>query len=152
MWAFRWQKLMQNHRPPSFFLTNTTALHQALWLGWMAPDSNISCKWFQTSSTNGGGICLNCSLRGVSSVLLSCVLWSGYSPTPLDPMRTHHSIWPGASGQHLPAQGPKNPSHSNPIHQIIYHVFAMSSQSGGMGTLELIHSLLWLGLLRWFRH
>ena len=34
----------------------------------MAPDSNISCRWLLTSSTNGGGICLNCSLKGVSSV------------------------------------------------------------------------------------
>ena len=30
------------------------ALHQALWLGLMAPDSNISFKWFLTSSTSGG--------------------------------------------------------------------------------------------------
>ena len=59
---------MQNCRPPSFFLTNTTALHQALWLGQIAPDSSISCRWFQTSSTNGGGIHLNCSLNGVSSL------------------------------------------------------------------------------------
>ena len=59
---------MQNHRPPSFFLTNTTVLHQALWLGWIAPDSSISCRWFLTSSTNSRGICLNCFLKGVSSV------------------------------------------------------------------------------------
>ena len=30
---------MQNHRLPSFFLTNTTALYQALWLGLIVPDS-----------------------------------------------------------------------------------------------------------------
>ena len=59
---------MQNHRPPSFFLTNTTALHQALWLGWIVPDSSISHRWFQTSSTNGGGIHLNHSLKEVSSI------------------------------------------------------------------------------------
>ena len=29
------------------FLTNTTALHEALWLGQIAPDSNISHRWFQ---------------------------------------------------------------------------------------------------------
>ena len=68
IWAFRWQKSMQNCRLPSFFCTNTTALHQALWLGLIAPDSNISCRWFWTSSTNGGGIHLNHSLKGVSSV------------------------------------------------------------------------------------
>ena len=41
MQAFRWQKLIQNHKLPSFFCTNTTVLHQALWLGLMTPDSNI---------------------------------------------------------------------------------------------------------------
>ena len=59
---------MQNHRPPSFFLTNTTALHHALWLGLIVQDSSISPKWFWTSSTRGRGICLNHSLKGVSSV------------------------------------------------------------------------------------
>ena len=34
----------------------------------MAPDSNISCRWLLTSSTNGGGIHLNHSLKGVSLV------------------------------------------------------------------------------------
>ena len=46
MCVFKWQKLMQNCRPPSFFLTNTTALHHAFWLGQIAPDSNISQRWF----------------------------------------------------------------------------------------------------------
>ena len=59
---------MQNCRPPSSFLTNTTALHYALWLGQIAPDSSISCRWFWTSSTRGGGIHLNHSLKGLSSV------------------------------------------------------------------------------------
>ena len=66
--AFRQQISMQNCRPSSFDCTNTTALHQALWLGLIAPDSNISCRWFQTSSTNCEGIHLNHSLKGVSSV------------------------------------------------------------------------------------
>ena len=98
------------------------ALHQALWLGLMAPDSNISFKWFLTSSTiSGGGIHLNHSLKGVSSVtFIICsvewvqpnsagsnesmswylarlyVLWNGYNLTLLDPMRACHGIWPGA--------------------------------------------------------
>ena len=59
---------MQNCRPPSFFLINTTTLHHILWLDWIAPDSSISCRWFWTSSTRGGEICLNHSLKGVSSV------------------------------------------------------------------------------------
>ena len=61
---------MQNCRPPSFFLTNTTALHHALWLGQIVPNSTISHRWFQTSSTRGRGIHLNHSLKGVSSVTL----------------------------------------------------------------------------------
>ena len=77
MQAFRQQKLIQNHKLPSFFCTNTTALHQALWLGLMAPDFNISHRWLLTSSTKGGGICLNCSLKGVSSVtfIVCSVQW-----------------------------------------------------------------------------
>ena len=59
---------MQNHRLPSFFCTNTTALHQALWLGLIAPDYNNSCRWLQTSLTNSRGIHLNHSLKGVLSV------------------------------------------------------------------------------------
>ena len=59
---------MQKHRLPSFFLTSTMAFHQALWLGLMAPDSNISLRWFLTSSTIGSGIHLNHSLKGVLSV------------------------------------------------------------------------------------
>ena len=70
MHAFKQQKSMQNCRPPSFFLTNTTALHHALWLGQIVSDSSISHRLFQTSSTRGGGIHLNHSLKGVSSVTL----------------------------------------------------------------------------------
>ena len=77
MWALRQQKSMQNHRPPSFFLTSTTTLHQALWLVLIVPDSSISCRWFQTSSASSAGICLNCSLKGVSSVtfIICLVEW-----------------------------------------------------------------------------
>ena len=69
MQALRWQKLQYrtvSHHPSSMPIP----LHctKTLWLGLMAPDSNISCRWLLTSSTNGGGICLNCSLKGVSSV------------------------------------------------------------------------------------
>ena len=68
---------MQNCRLPFFFLTNTTALHQALWLALIVPDSSISCRWFWTSSTSSRGICLNCSLKGVSSVtfIICLVEW-----------------------------------------------------------------------------
>ena len=68
---------MQKHWPPSFFLANTTALHQALWLGLIVPDSSISCRWLWTSSTGSRRICLNHSLKGVSSVtfIMCLVEW-----------------------------------------------------------------------------
>ena len=70
MHTFKQQKSIQNCRPPFFFLTNTTALHHALQLGQIVPDSSISCRWFQTSLTRGRGIHLNHSLKGVSLVTL----------------------------------------------------------------------------------
>ena len=64
---------MQKGRLPSFFWTSTTALHHTLWLGQIMPESNISCKCAQTSSTNGRGIHLNCSLNGASAMtLITC--------------------------------------------------------------------------------
>ena len=80
MQVFRQQKSMQNCRPPYFCLTNTTALHQTLWLGWIAPDSNISHRWLQTSSTNDGGIHLNHSLKGVSSITFIMCSMEGVQP------------------------------------------------------------------------
>ena len=81
--AFRRRKSIQKHKLPSFFLTSMTALHQVLWLGLMAPDSNISFRWFLTSSTIGGGIHLKCSLNGVSSVdfMVCLVEWVHPSST-----------------------------------------------------------------------
>ena len=73
MQALKCWKSIQKHRPPSFFQTNTTALHHTLWLGQIVPESNMSHKCLQTSSTKGGGICLNQSLKGLSSVtLITC--------------------------------------------------------------------------------
>ena len=75
MWALRWQKSMQKWRLPSFFQTSTTVLHHALWLGQIMPESSIShrCAW--TSSTNSGGICLNCSLNEALLVtLITCLV------------------------------------------------------------------------------
>ena len=71
LWALRCQKSIQNCWLPSFFLTNTTALHHVFWLGQIAPESNISCKCLWTSSMRGRGIHLNHSLNGVSSVTLT---------------------------------------------------------------------------------
>ena len=75
--AFKWQKLIQNCRSPSFFLTNNTALHHALWLGQIVPDSSISHRQFLTSLTKGRGIHLNHSLKGVLLVtfIICLVEW-----------------------------------------------------------------------------
>ena len=43
--AFNFRKLMQNHRVPSFFLTRTMVLHQGDFDGWIAPPSNMSCRF-----------------------------------------------------------------------------------------------------------
>ena len=52
---------------PYSFLTNTTALHHALWLGQiMYPNPTFLHKCLWTSSMRGRGIHLNCSLNGVS--------------------------------------------------------------------------------------
>ena len=68
-------KSMQNHRDPSFFHTNTTALHQEDWLGQIVPASSISLSDTQTSSTKGRGMHLKHSLKGSSSLMrISCLL------------------------------------------------------------------------------
>ena len=71
--AFSLWKSMQKHRPPSFLHTNTTALHDGLWLGQIVPTSSISFMCALTLSTMGRGILQNLSLKGSSStVLISC--------------------------------------------------------------------------------
>ena len=136
--AFKWQKSMQNCRPASFFLTNTTTLHHALWLGLIAPVSSISHRWFQTSSTRGRGIHLNLSLKGVSSVtfIMCSVEWVQPNST-WGPMKTHCGTWPRASGWHPPAPEAKSLTHSNPVHQIVFHAFAWQS-IWGMRILGLV--------------
>ena len=47
----------------------------------MAPKSSISHRWLQTFSTKGGGICLNHSLKGVSSVILIICLVEWVQPS-----------------------------------------------------------------------
>ena len=76
-----------------FFITNTMALHQALWLGWMAPDSSISQRRFHTSSTKGRGICLIHSLKGVSSVTLDKCLVEWVQPNSAGSNEKHIVIF-----------------------------------------------------------
>ena len=97
MQVFGWQKSMQNPRLPSFFHTNTTALHQALWLGLIALDSNISHRWFQTFSTNGRGIHLNHSLKGVSSITFIMCSMEWVQPNSTGP--NENMLWYSAKSQ-----------------------------------------------------
>ena len=73
VWLFSLRKSMQNRRPPSFLRTKTTELHQGDWDGRIASPSNIFCMCSHTSSTNGGALCRNHSLKGsVSNNSITC--------------------------------------------------------------------------------
>ena len=67
-------KSMQKCRIPSFFQTNTTALHQGDWLGHITPTSPMSLSEVCTSSRSGRRMHLNHSLKG--SPLLMWILCS----------------------------------------------------------------------------
>ena len=74
--TFNFLKSMQKQRPLYFFWTRMTTLHQGLLLGQIAPACNMSLTCVLTSSNNGGGVCLNCSLKDSSSVtLMLCLTW-----------------------------------------------------------------------------
>ena len=94
---------MQKCRLPSFFWTNTTALHHTLWLGWILPESYISNRCMQTSSTTGRGIHLNQSLNGASLVTLSHVQSNGYNWACRILKKKCHVTWWGGNKLNLPA-------------------------------------------------
>ena len=83
--AFNRQKSMQNHRVPSFFCTNTMALHQGDCDGLIAPPSHISCTCHRTSSTSCGAIQRNLSLKGSSCTGNNSITCSAASVTPISP-------------------------------------------------------------------
>ena len=103
---------MQNCRLPSFFLTNTTALHQALWLGLIGPDSSISCRWFQTSSTSGRGIHLN---HSVTFIMCSVELVQPHSAGSNENTLWHlaRSRWVASTSPGGQASNPLKSSSSN---------------------------------------
>ena len=136
MWALRWQKSIQKHRPLSFFQTNTTALHHALCLG---------------------KLCLNpTSLTGVYGLLppmvgefIWIVLWMGYcqwlwSHVQLNEYsqvcwalrRRHHGTQPRDTGQNPSAWVARFPIYLNPGPWIISPVFASQLiwVFGGLGS------------------
>ena len=74
---FSCRKSIQNLKVPSFFHTNTTALHQGEVDDQIAPPSSISCKCWHTSSIKGGAILWNLSLKGSLFVnLMTCLVVS----------------------------------------------------------------------------
>ena len=146
------RKSMQNCRLPSFFCTNTTALHQALWLGLIAPDSNISCRWFWTSSTNGGGIHLNHSLKGVSSItfILCSMEWVQPNSTGSNE-NTSWYLARSCAGSICQLGGPG--VQATQVQFIEQFTMSLpNGQSGGMGILGLISPLQQLDFFRGFRH
>ena len=64
----------------------------------MALDSNISLRWFLTSSTIGGGIHLNHSLKGVSSVIFMVCLVERVQPSSA--RSNENTSWYSARSQH----------------------------------------------------
>ena len=88
---FSLRKSIQNWRPPSFLRTKTTALHQGDWDGHIAPPSSISWMCSHTSSTNGGAICQNHSLKGsVSNNSITC---SAVSVHPISFSSKEKILW-----------------------------------------------------------
>ena len=126
---------MQNHRPPSFFLTNTTTLHHALWLDQTAPDSSISHRWFQTSSTNSGGIYMNHSLKGVSSATFYHV-FGRVGAAQFCGVQWKHIVVLGQEpvGGIYQLQRPRIQPHSNPVHWIVFPCLCLTVNLGVWGS------------------
>ena len=78
---FNFQKSIQNWRVPSFFRTRTMALHQGDLDGQTAPPSSMSCRFSWTSSSRGGAICWNRSIKGLSSI--NSMMCSAMSVQPI---------------------------------------------------------------------
>ena len=78
---FNLRKSIQNRRVPSFFRTRTMALHQGHLDSQIAPPSSMSCIFSQTSSSSGGAICQNRSLKGSSSI--NSMMCSAMSVQPI---------------------------------------------------------------------
>ena len=143
---------MQNHRPPSFFLTSATTLHHALCLGLIVPDSRISCRWFQTSSISSGEIHLKRYLKGVSSATLIMCSVEWVQPNSVG--SNENTSWYLARSQWVASMSPRcqesNPYKSSSLNS--FPCLCPDSQFQGMRVLGLITPLMQLSLPGWFRH
>ena len=142
---------MQNCRLPSFFLTNTTALYQALWLVLIAPDCSIAHRWFQTSSTSGGAIHLSHSLKGVPSVTFIMCSIEWVQPNSVGPNES--TSWYSARSQQVASASPRgqesNPLKSNSSNNFPCLCLTINLGVWGAGAH---HPLLQLSLHGWFGH
>ena len=120
---------MQKCRLLCFFKTSATALHHALWLGHIIPESNISHRWAWTSFTNGRGICLNNSLNGASLVTLITCSVNEYNQACRVLRRKCHGTQPRETWWYPPALVAKTPIHTNLTSQTACFVFALWSAS-----------------------
>ena len=91
MQSFSCRKSMQNQRVPSFFLTNTTALHHGELEGQIAPPLSISWMYSLTSSIKGGAMHQNRSLNG--SLLVSLMTCSVASVHPISFLSREKILW-----------------------------------------------------------
>ena len=78
---FNLRKSIQNRRVPSFFLMRMMALHQGDLEGRIAPPSSMSYRFSRTSSSRGGTIHQNRSLKGLSSI--NSMMCSAMSVQPI---------------------------------------------------------------------
>ena len=115
VWAFNLWKSIQNCRVPSFFQTKTMALHHRDWDGQMAPPSSLSCKFCWTSSSKGGAICQNHSLKGSSSS--SPITCSAASMQPISFLSREKMWWGSISfcSNFKASSGGHSLSYSSPL-------------------------------------
>ena len=145
-------EICTKHRPPSFSWTNTTALHHTLLVGWIAPESNISCRCMQTSSTSGGGICLNCSLNRVLLVTLITCSVEWVQPSSLG--SKEKTLWCSAKRDWVEFTRSdcqeSNPLKSSSLNNFSCHCFTVNF--GGWRLSGLIQCLHHTSLYRWLWH
>ena len=143
---FKWWKLMLNHRPPSFFLTNTTALNHALWLG---QDStrlqHLSRDGFGPPLPKAEGICLNCLLKGGVIHYLYHML-CGVSTAQLCGVQWKHIMVSMAKSQQAPSASSRvqdsNPLKSSSSNSFPCHCLTVNfGAQGSWGSFP--HSCNW---------
>ena len=117
----------------------------------IAPDSNISQRWFWTSSTRGRGIHLNHSLKGVSSVTFIMCSIEWVQPNSMGPNK--NMSWYLAKSQWAVSASFRG-QESNPLKSSSSNSFPCLCLTVNLGVWGSKGSspLLQLGFHWWFRH